>query len=476
VGLSLSMTRSHASSWLRYALAMLLLVLHVAAAQQIAVEVGVPDVLSTASMASVNSDGSSARPTSPATTSVQVVASTAPALFNLTQHTQAAAALRAYAEWHNRTLADSAACSKAPVLVWEAMAGWGDSVNALTSSFRHALVTSRLFFIRWQSKNDKHLWKTGLQMPDFHWDYEDTLTQFPGCRLSLKALRQRSAHERPPNSKADDPLPRVLAISGTIVASHPLANALSGWYDSGRCPVIWSLGDGALQRFLLRPNAALQSWLDPVVAELQRDRPADFAGVIGLQLRSGYADAPDRAKRPSNANFLAQGDERLFLDKVEALLRSTRFGADPRRARVFLTTDSPDVRDAVEKALRSERFSAKALAGASAGAAETPAADGAESEAVGQTASAPATSGLHVVSVQSGSVSHCGPHRNTDPSGVLRMLSEWFVLSRHVDVPVLTAWSLFGASAVEGHKGEVHRIDASNCGQTGAKPCQNGFA
>jgi hypothetical protein len=398
------------------------------------------------------------------------------------------------------------------------------------------LTNGRLFFIQWQSKNDKQLWKIGLQQPgqwsllscaavqshaasqaiahirtttcltfsslcsfvgprlDFHWDYADTLASYPGCRLSLSALRERAAHERVQGRPGTPPPPpaRILAIAGSIVASHPLAGSMDALYQQGSS-LIWGLTDRTLQRFLLRPNVVLQSWINAVVqGELARSEsdPSDFAGVIGVQVRSGYADAADLARRPPNANFLAPGDEERFVAAVENILRTTRFGADPRRAKVFLTTDSPDVRTYIENALRSERFSAKALASGAAGGATADAAaadNGSHSVSIstaGQaSASAAATdatepsagSGLQVVSVRSGHVAHCGPLRSTDAPSVLRMLTEWFILSRHVDYAVVTAWSLFGASAVEGmSENFIHRIDASNCGHPGAKPCQRG--
>jgi hypothetical protein len=296
--------------------------------------------------------------------------------------------------------------------------------------------------------------------------------------------------ERP--GKPAPPPARILAIAGSIVASHPLAGSMDALYQQGSS-LIWGLTDRTLQRFLLRPNVVLQSWINAVVqGELARSEsdPSDFAGVIGVQVRSGYADAADLARRPPNANFLAPGDEERFVAAVENILRTKRFGADPRRAKVFLTTDSPDVRTYIENALRSERFSAKALASGAAGGATADAAaadNGSHSVSIstaGQaSASAAATdatepsagSGLQVVSVRSGHVAHCGPLRSTDAPSVLRMLTEWFILSRHVDYAVVTAWSLFGASAVEGmSENFIHRIDASNCGHPGAKPCQRG--
>lgn len=309
--------------------------------------------------------------------------------------------------------------------------GWGDSVNALTSSFRFALGTGRLFFLVWAARNDRAMWRIALEQPDFQWDWEEALANaHEACNLHATDVQSIRAFKRD-----DQPPPRVLVIRGTIVADHPLADSLQHFYRQRPSPTIALVRDHHLQDFLLRPNSELQSWIDRTRVALESDRSWRFGGVVGIQVRTGYADAAEVAQRPSNANFLADGDEQLFLDRFLNIYE-TRFGSDPTRTRVFLMTDSPLVRDFFFDQLQTRR-------------------------------------GITVVTVSDGEVAHCGPTRTVSSSGVLRMLSEWFVFRRHTDLHLLTAWSLFGSSAVEGKRHDAtQRIDASNCGQEGAKPCQ----
>lgn len=56
--------------------------------------------------------------------------------------------------------------------------------------------------------------------------------------------------------------------------------------------------------------------------------------------------------------------------------------------------------------------------------------------------------------------------------GVRTLLVEWFALKRYADIALITAWSLFGSSAVDDSPREVYRIDSSQCGKAGAKSCQ----
>jgi len=316
-------------------------------------------------------------------------------------------------------------------------------VNALTSAFRYAVGTSRLFFIRWQSRNEAHLWRIGLQEPGFAWDYDEAVEAMPHCQLSVDALYEQMAHSRRAAPAAAvtaggshlSPV-RIAAISGSITSDHPLAGSLDAMYADYR-HVIYGLTDAILQDFLLRPNDVLDQWIRKVRLELKRRRPKGFVGVVGMQLRSGYADAALESQRPPNANFLAQGDENLFLDRLDTIVQ-TKCSGHPNRTRVFLMSDSPVLREAVTAAV-AQRYGSR----------------------------------MQVVTSVDGPVAHCGPGRVVSREALLRMLTDWFVFKRHADFAVITAWSLFGASACE-DKSENHiwRIDASNCGQPGAKPCQ----
>jgi hypothetical protein len=250
---------------------------------------------------------------------------------------------------------------------------------------------------------------------------------------SLSAAAARVKHE------SSIPPARTLLIAGSIISSHPLAGIMDPLYrDHPR--IAYQLDDGRLHSFLLRPNSVLTEWIHQVTKQFQQDRPDNYVATIGMQIRTGYADAADVSRRPHNANFLAVGDEELFLMRLENLLKSNRFGGDTRRMRVFLATDSPIVRTNIEHSLQnSERFN----------------------------------SGIQLISVTRGSVVHCGPSRETTKDGVLRMLTEWFILARHTDITLITAWSLFGSSAVEGKQEKnIYRIDASNCERNGIRGCQ----
>ena len=151
---------------------------------------------------------------------------------------------------------------------------------------------------------------------------------------------------------------------------------------------------------------------------------------------------------------------------------SEEIKGDPRRVKVFLTTDSPVIRRKVERELGDrERFPLPAAAVTSS----TSPPEAREEEVEESDLSSPlshTTGGVRVISVQEGEVAHCGPGRTTSREGVLRMLTEWFILKK-TDVTFVTAWSLFGASSVEGKAEDtIFRIDASNCGKRNAKPCQ----
>lgn len=312
--------------------------------------------------------------------------------------------------------------------------GFGDSVNALTSSFRYALATGRLFFLVWQSSNDAHMWKRGLDQPGFEWDWVEAIKAHPECGFARKDI------ESPRASRADgQPPPRVVLIRGTIVADNPVASATDGLYERDDTRLLmYGMGDGVLQDFLLVPNPELQRVISSTASQLLAHRPDNFWAVVGMQIRTGYADAPDAKKRPSNANFLAPGDERLFVEKFVGLWKQHGNG-EQDRTRVFLMTDSPAIATKVSTELRDQH-------------------------------------GVSVVTVSSGEVAHCGPSQTITQSGVIRMLAEWFVFKRYTDVQLITAWSLFGGSAAEGrNERHVYRIDASNCGKKGAKPCQMSY-
>lgn len=311
-------------------------------------------------------------------------------------------------------------------------------MNALTTAFRYALGSSRLFFIRWRSRNDKHVWRIGLQAPGFAWDYDEAVAAMPHCQLSEDALHQHAAFSKSATGAADSgtkPV-RIASISGSITSDHPLSGSLDALYSDYK-HVVYGLTDAVLQGFLLRPNADLDEWIRPVRLQLKRRRTKDFVGVVGMQLRSGYADAAEEAHRPRNANFLAAGDELLFLERLDSIVQ-LKCAGHANRTRVFLMTDSPQLRETITLAV-DQRYGGR----------------------------------MAVVSVTDGAVAHCGPARDVSREGALRMLTEWFVFKRHVDFAIITAWSLFGASACEGKsENSIWRIDASNCGQPGAKPCQ----
>jgi hypothetical protein len=120
------------------AFAFLLLLLCVQLAWGEQVSMSIPDVL--AQMGSINSNAGNAptvtatpaslstseaaQGTTEATASVNGVSS---APFQLSDHKSVADALSAYAAWHNRTLANPAACKETGVLVWTATAVSGTS-------------------------------------------------------------------------------------------------------------------------------------------------------------------------------------------------------------------------------------------------------------------------------------------------------------------------------------------------------------
>lgn len=59
--------------------------------------------------------------------------------------------------------------SLSPSSLYVPKKGFGDSVNALTSSFRYAIGNGRLFFIIWSNRNQPSMWKSGLAEPGFAW-------------------------------------------------------------------------------------------------------------------------------------------------------------------------------------------------------------------------------------------------------------------------------------------------------------------
>src|SRR4051812_19940802 len=69
---------------------------------------------------------------------------------------------------------------------------------------------------------------------------------------------------------------------------------------------------------------------------------------------------------------------------------SSRYNSNPNATRVFLMTDSPEVRSFIERELAA-RF------------------------------------GVSTVQVREGDVQHCGPNQSITDQGVLRMLTEWSV-------------------------------------------------
>lgn len=390
--------------------------------------------------------------------------------FDVASYRMPMEALNEYARWHNRTMADSRACKQANILVWEATAGWGDSVNALTSAFRYALGSSRLFFIEWSSINNLQLWKIGLEQPGFVWDLIDAMTNFQHCEIHRAQVNAPQARRRS-SSNNNLALPRILKIAGSIVNDHPLIGSLDRFYTHHPTlpiSVLYLLSDSILQDFLLQPNMILRDeWIVPVVRRLEEknDVVDREIAVVGMQIRSGYADGSEPLSRPSNANFLAPGDEMLFLEKFHEIIQRPPFvftsgssgssGAGGvtretlrKHPRIFLMTDHPDFIVSIENHIRSRYENS-----------------------------------IDLVSLSSPSVSstthnlvapaHCGPNRIVSSNSFLRMLSEWFLFKHHTQFQLITAWSLFGSSAVEGkNENQIWRIDASNCGQSGAKPCQ----
>lgn len=79
------------------------------------------------------------------------------------------------------------------------------------------------------------------------------------------------------------------------------------------------------------------------------------------------------------------------------------------------------------------------------------------------------------MTVTDGLITHSGPSSGTDKAGILRMMTEWFLLRREAKHVILTAWSLYGASAVEGlYNIWVDRVDSSECGK-GGRPCMSSY-
>ena len=121
-----------------FALLLLLLCVQLAWGEQ--VSLSIPDALNPAQMGSVNSNADTAAPGAATTTgslsiseaakgteAIPSVNDVSSAPFQLSDHKSVADALSAYAAWHNRTLADPAACKETGVLVWTATAVSGTS-------------------------------------------------------------------------------------------------------------------------------------------------------------------------------------------------------------------------------------------------------------------------------------------------------------------------------------------------------------
>jgi len=454
-------------------------------------------------------------------------------LFNLDIYSSSHQALHAYATWHNETLANQHLCKNVPILVWTATAGFGDSVNALTTAFRYALASGRLFFIEWSSGQHRQMWKAGLQQPGFMWDYDDAIKHAPHCQFSYSALHHESAMYKSRDRQDGENPPRFVSLRGSITSGHVLSGLLHSPRFHSYRHVLHSLQDGLLQDFLLKPSAIIRPALRAVARVLRRRsghghkasnkiKPKDVTvTVVGMQIRTGAADGKDPTHRPTNANFLnlQQGDDKLFVDKFEQLFerQKRRMGPgppdpDPNRVlRVFLMSDSAEVRDQlkeeietrfeevrvvqvddedVRRVMEKDRQIAAALAMAQAMDADevinaehylhdpTSTSESHPSASDSDPSSTLTSTSLSASSRLLGPVAHCGPSASPSLASIRRLLVEWFTFRRQVDVALLTAWSLFGSSAVEGSKRvkEVHRIDASDCGKKGAKPCQNDYA
>lgn len=260
-------------------------------------------------------------------------------------------------------------------------------------------------------------------------DWNDVLRTHSHCGFSPIVLDSVRSYRRDSHPPA-----RFVRISGSLTSDHPLAGSMEHFWNGPR-NTMTSLSEAMVQDFLLQPNDELSSWIARTRKVLKSKRKKNFGAVVGMQIRTGYADAPELYHRPSNANFLALGDEKLFLNKYLEIV-DKRFDSDPTRTKVFLMTDSPLIADYMKHELQASR-------------------------------------GVSVVIVEDGEVAHCGPGKEVTNGGVLRMLAEWFIFKRHTDIQLITAWSLFGASSVEGKsENNIFRIDSSRCGQPGAKPCQ----
>lgn len=366
--------------------------------------------------------------------------------------------LQAYAKYHNATLY-STHCATTDVIVWTASAGWGDSVNALTSSFRYALATGRLFFIQWGTRKYQKLWSIGLKKPQMEWDWNDLLKNKvlqTNCQLSVDMANAYAAAYKAEGAAKP---PRVVSIRGTITGDNPLAGVFDHPPFSTPGNIVQRADDNKLVDFLLRPNKVLKLWLKKFSAPLQGART-----VIAAQIRTGYADNPNPAHRPSNANFLAPGDEKIFIKKIKDILESKN----------FLKEEAKDTKRIANWKKKGKK-SAEEIAAAEKEAAQKKA-------KVLLITDSPAVTQLfksefpdRFVSVTDGLVAHSGPHSGTDKAGVLRMMTEWFLLRRESKHVILTAWSLYGSSAVEGlYNIWVDRVDSSECGK-GGRPCMSSF-
>jgi hypothetical protein len=266
----------------------------------------------------------------------------------------------------------------------------------------------------------------------FEWDYTDAIANYPHCNFDMSsALSYHASHSDGSSSS----IPRIVSITGSMVSDHPLAGVSERFYKD-YLHIIHKLHDSTLQNFLLQPNSFVEERIKKVRKELKSKRSKHFESIIGIQIRTGYADNKSVELRPSNANFLAIGDENLFLNKFKELFQ-TRFQSNPDKIRVFLMTDSPHIEDYIKTSIEKQ------------------------------------FKGVRVITVSEGSIAHSGPQSTISKDNFHRLLTEWFIFKQMVDLNIITAWSLFGSSAVEGKdENNIFRIDASNCGEKGAKPCQ----
>jgi hypothetical protein len=252
---------------------------------------------------------------------------------------------------------------------------------------------------------------------------------------------------------------RVHLLSGHIHTGHPLAKASAPYaHQQFR-------SDAFLMRKLIRPISPISTIVNDTVTRLRHDG----ASIIGVQMRTGYADLPSSSYAmstskaaashvPDYAQFLAPGDELRFINHVHTLL-SDRFRIPLEQHRLPFVAPAGDTTTATTTI--------------------TPAPIGARIFVMTDSGVARramiAEFGDRVITTN-GPIMHTGlalTHGHTQSTdGLYRTLVDWFTFT-HANHAIVTSWSLFGSSALE-YAGvyDAISVDHSLCGQKGHKPCR----